>query len=96
MALAYASSRALDPVCEDVLAKWQTSWRLSARDPMELDTTQIDWIIKKRLIESFMDRKKLGWGDSQVDARSAVPRFTRPDKGLYYICSSARGRSSVS
>jgi proteasome accessory factor A len=84
MALAYTSSRSLDPVLEDVLAKWQDVMQALARDPWELDT-RIDWIIKKRLIESYMDRKKLGWGDSQVSMLDLQYHDSRPDKGLYYL-----------
>jgi proteasome accessory factor A len=84
MALAYASSRSLDPVQKDVLQKWQEVMEALARDPMELDT-RIDWVIKKRLIEGFMDRKHLAWGDSQVQMLDLQYHDSRPDKGLYYL-----------
>ena len=54
------------------------------RDPMELDT-RIDWIIKKRLIESYMNRKKLDWSDSQVQMLDLQYHDLRPDKGLYFL-----------
>ncbi len=84
MALAYTSSRSLDPILKDLLQKWQDVMEALARDPMELDT-RIDWVIKKRLIESYMGRKKLGWGDSQVSMLDLQYHDSRPDKGLYYL-----------
>jgi proteasome accessory factor A len=84
MALAYTSSRSLDAVQKDVLQKWQEVMEALARDPMELDT-RIDWVMKKRLIESYMDRKNLSWDDSQVQMLDLQYHDSRPDKGLYYL-----------
>jgi len=84
MALAYTSSRSLDPVQKDVLQKWQDVIEALGRDPMELDT-KIDWVIKKRLIESYIGRKKLDWSDPQVQMLDLQYHDSRPDKGLYYL-----------
>ncbi len=84
MVLAWTSSRSLDPVQKDVLQKWQEVLEALRRDPMELDT-KIDWVIKKRLIESYMDRKGLEWGDSQVQMLDLQYHDSRPDKGLYHL-----------
>jgi len=84
MVLAYTSSRSLDPIQKDVLQKWQEVLAALARDPMELDT-RIDWIMKKRLIESYMSRKKLDWSDSQVQMLDLQYHDLRPDKGLYFL-----------
>ena len=82
--LAYASSRSLDPVQKDVIQKWGEVLEALARDPMELDT-RIDWVMKKRLIESYMDRKNLPWDASQVQMLDLQYHDSRPDKGLYYL-----------
>jgi proteasome accessory factor A len=84
MALAYTSSRSLDPVQKDVLQKWQDVIEALGRDPMELDT-RIDWVIKKRLIESYMSRKNLEWSDAAVQMLDLQYHDSRPDKGLYHI-----------
>jgi proteasome accessory factor A len=84
MAHAYASSRELSPVVKDVLEKWTHVVDCLARDPMEL-STQLDWVIKKALIEGFMDRKKLDWGASPVRMLDLQYHDSRPDKGLYYL-----------
>ena len=46
---------------------------------------EIDWVIKKRLIESYMSRKKLDWSDSQVQMLDLQYHDLRPDKGLYFL-----------
>jgi proteasome accessory factor A len=84
MALAYTSSRSLDPVQKDVLQKWQDVIEALGRDPMELDG-KIDWVIKKRLIERYMSRKDLDWSHPQVQMLDLQYHDSRPDKGLYYL-----------
>ncbi|MEM7413723.1 MAG: proteasome accessory factor PafA2 family protein, partial [Myxococcota bacterium] len=84
MALAYTSGQSLDPITKDVLTKWQHALECLARDPMELDT-QIDWVMKKRMIEGFMERKSLDWQSPQVEMLDLQYHDLRPDKGLYYL-----------
>jgi proteasome accessory factor A len=84
MVLAYTSSRSLDPIQKDVLQKWQFVLETLGRDPMALDT-KIDWIMKKRLIEGYMGRKKLDWSDSQIQMLDLQYHDLRPDKGLYFL-----------
>jgi len=84
MALRYAASRKLDPISLDVLDKWQHVMDCLARDPMELDD-KIDWVMKRTLIENFMERKALDWDAPQVRMLDLQYHDLRPDKGLYYI-----------
>ncbi len=84
LALRYTASRGLDPETQDVLEKWQHVIECLERDPMEL-SGQIDWVIKRNLIESFMSRKGLDWGASQVQMLDLQYHDLRPDKGLYYL-----------
>jgi proteasome accessory factor A len=84
MALAYTSSREIDPNTNDVLVKWQYVLERLERDPMEL-SREIDWVIKKALIENFMDRKGADWRSSQVEMMDLQYHDIRPDKGLYYL-----------
>jgi proteasome accessory factor A len=51
---------------------------------MEL-SREIDWVIKKALIENFMDRKGADWRSSQVEMMDLQYHDIRPDKGLYYL-----------
>jgi proteasome accessory factor PafA2 len=83
-ALRYAASHSVDPMVEDVIEKWQYVLETLAREPMDL-AREIDWISKKALIESFMERKKLDWQDHQVQMLDLQYHDSRPEKGLYFM-----------
>ncbi len=83
-ALRYIASREVDPVVEDVVAKWQHVLEGLEREPMDL-WREIDWISKKVLIEGFMERKELDWRDHQVQMLDLQYHDSRPEKGLYYM-----------
>jgi Pup amidohydrolase len=80
----YAGSRATEPWMPDVLAKWGDVLDSLERDPSEL-AGRIDWVIKKVLIERFMQRKGLEWDSPQVQMMDLQYHDLRPDKGLYYL-----------
>jgi proteasome accessory factor A len=84
MALKYVATRGADPMTKDILTKWEHVIDCLGRDPMELDQ-QIDWVMKKSLIEQFMDRKSIGWDAPQVHMLDLQYHDLRPEKGLYYI-----------
>ncbi|MCS5635317.1 MAG: depupylase/deamidase Dop [Myxococcota bacterium] len=84
MALSYASTKHLDSTTLDVLEKWQHVMTCLQRDPMELGR-EIDWVAKRLLLESFIERKGLDWEDSRVQMLDLQYHDTRPDKGLYYM-----------
>ncbi len=84
MALQYTSSREIDDETRDILEKWEQVLESLERDPMELHR-KIDWVIKKAMIEGFMERKNLDWGAPQVEMLDLQFHDTRPDKGLYYL-----------
>ena len=84
MALAYAARHELDETSKDVLAKWQYVLECLASDPMDA-AREVDWVIKKALIESFLERKGLDWQDSQAQMLDLQYHDSRPDKGLYYM-----------
>jgi proteasome accessory factor A len=84
MALNYVAAGGADPMTKDILSKWEHVIDCLGRDPMELDQ-QIDWVMKKSLIEQFMDRKSIGWDAPQVHMLDLQYHDLRPEKGLYYI-----------
>jgi len=84
MARRYVASRSAEQEVEDVLEKWQHVLECLERDPMELDA-KIDWVIKKALIEGFMERKSLDWHASRVQMLDLQYHDLRLDKGLYYM-----------
>ena len=61
-ALRYGSSHDVDA---GVIERWERVLTALARDPMEL-YREVDWVIKKAIIESFMARKRLDWESPPV------------------------------
>ena len=84
MALTYAARNPVDDAVREVLDEWQEVMDLLANDPMQL-RDRIDWVAKKALIESFMDRQGLDWQDPKVQMMDLQYHDTRPDKGLYFM-----------
>ena len=84
MAVSYVASHSVEPFVADVVAKWEHVIDCLERDPMELDQ-QIDWVMKKSLIENFMERKSVDWNSPRVQMLDLQYHDLRPDKGLYYL-----------
>jgi proteasome accessory factor A len=84
MAQRYVTAREVTPEVKELLVEWERVLTTLARDPMEL-RTDLDWVIKKALIEGFMERKGLDWGSPQVHMLDLQYHDLRPDKGLYYV-----------
>jgi proteasome accessory factor A len=84
MAQAWAAKQSPDPIMKDVLAKWEHVVDCLRRDPMEL-SEQVDWVMKKAMMESFMERKSLDWSSPQVEMLDLQYHDLRPEKGLYYL-----------
>ena len=83
-ALRYFSSRETDPVTKDVLVRWERMLAQLSEDPMQLDR-EVDWVIKKRLMTQFMERKGVDWEHPQIAMMDLQYHDTRPDKGLYLL-----------
>lgn len=71
-----------DPVTRDVLTRWGDILDRLYRDPMQL-SGEIDWVIKLELIQSYMEKKRCGWGDSRVVMMDLQYHDIRSEKGLY-------------
>jgi len=83
-ALRYFSSRETDPVTKDVLVRWERVLAQLAEDPMQLDR-EVDWVIKKRLMTQFMERKGVDWEHPQIAMMDLQYHDIRPEKGLYLL-----------
>jgi proteasome accessory factor A len=84
MARRYVATREVEPEINELIVEWERVLGALERDPMEL-RGEIDWVIKRALIEGFMDRKGVDWGAAQVQMLDLQYHDLRPDKGLYYI-----------
>ncbi len=84
MARRYVATREVEPEWLELIVEWERVLDSLARDPMEL-RTEIDWVIKRALIEGFIDRKGVDWESAQVQMLDLQYHDLRPDKGLYYV-----------
>jgi len=78
----YYRDRELDPVTKDVLVKWEYVLDRLAEDPMTL-TRELDWVIKRDLLEGYAAKYALDWTDPRVAMIDLQYHDIRPGKGLY-------------
>lgn len=76
-------TRALSPLTKEVLIRWESVLEQLDRDPTALNR-EIDWVAKRALIESYMDRKNCSWKDPRIAMIDLQYHDIRPTKGLYY------------
>src|SRR5438132_1711876 len=79
----YVDSISPDPATKDVLARWTDVLGKLETDPMQL-SRELDWVIKRQLIENYMNRHRLTWRDPKVSLLDLQYHDIRPDKGVYY------------
>ena len=85
----FYACRELSPATKDILVRWETVLDKLEQDPMQL-VQELDWVAKKQMIESYMDRKGCGWDDPRVALMDLQYHDIRPDKGLYYTLERSR------
>ena len=72
-----------DAQTRDVLARWESVLTRLERDPMQC-STELDWVAKLKLLNSYRDRDGLAWSDAKLQLIDLQYANLRPDKGLYY------------
>ena len=85
----FYACRELSPATKDVLVRWENVLDKLERDPRQL-TAELDWVAKRQMIESYVDRKGCGWNDPRVTLMDLQYHDVRPDKGLYYTLERSR------
>ncbi len=83
MAYRYYRDREHEPWVRDVLARWERTLDQLAEDPVQL-ARELDWVIKRELIENYMAKHRLDWNDSRVAMIDLQYHDIRPGRGLYY------------
>ncbi|HEU4684669.1 MAG TPA: depupylase/deamidase Dop [Nitrospira sp.] len=73
----------LPQVTKDVLVRWEEVLDKLERDPRLL-VRELDWVAKRHMIESYLERKGCGWEDPRVRLMDLQYHDIRPEKGLYY------------
>ena len=75
------------PVSEDLMkavGMWQHVLDCLDDDPSKLDH-QIDWVIKRRMIESYIEAKGTTWSDPRVFMLDLQYHDIRRSRGLFYL-----------
>ncbi len=73
----------VDPASRAVMERWESVLTRLERDPAEC-ATELDWVAKLRLLESYRDRDGLGWEDAKLHLIDLQYADLRPEKGLYH------------
>jgi len=71
-----------DDVAGDVLRRWESTLAALERDPSRLDG-QLDWVTKLALLDAYVGRDGLDWGDSKLSLLDLQYHDVRPDRSLY-------------
>ena len=82
LAQRYYRDREKEAWVGDVLARWEHTLDGLAEDPMRLGR-ELDWVIKRQLIENYMAKHALAWDASRVQMIDLQYHDIRPGKGLY-------------
>ena len=72
-----------DPITDQIMARWEYVLTCLETDPMQLDR-ELDWVIKKKLIETYVTSRQLKWNSAKVMMLDLQYHNIRPELGLYY------------
>ena len=83
----YLKEQSHDATMDDVLARWGNVLDRLEEDPMQL-TREVDWVSKKLLIQSYVDKRGCGWDDPRVFLMDLQYHDVKRTRGLYYLMES--------
>ncbi len=73
----------LSQITKDILVRWEEVLDKLDQDPLQL-VRELDWVAKREMIRSYMDRRGCDWDDPRVRMLDLQYHDVRPEKGLYY------------
>jgi proteasome accessory factor A len=82
-ALDFYACHELNQVTKDILVRWEEVLDKLEQDPMLL-VRDLDWVAKRQMIYSYVERKGCDWNDPRVRLMDLQYHDVRPEKGLYY------------
>ena len=82
-ALDYSDRRGFNDEEMMALRMWEHCITAIERDPLELDT-EVDWVIKYKLIEAYRERHGLALGDPQVQLADLQYHDVSRERGMFY------------
>ena len=80
----YLAHHQRDKVLQDVLAEWGRILHGLEHSPMGL-VREIDWVTKKWVMESYMQKKGCGWDDPRLAMMDLQYHDINQNRGLYYL-----------
>jgi proteasome accessory factor PafA2 len=82
-AMDFYACHELTQITKDVLVRWEETLDKLERDPM-LVVRELDWVAKRQMIRSYMERRGCGWNDPRVLLLDLQYHDVRTERGLYY------------
>ncbi|NOS77833.1 MAG: proteasome accessory factor PafA2 [Nitrospira sp.] len=79
----YYANHPTSEIMQDVLRRWEHVLDCLEKDPRLL-VDELDWVAKRHMIESYLDRKGCGWTDPRAKLMDLQYHDVRPDRGLFY------------
>lgn len=84
LAQRYCTTFPVETWAIDVLHRWEYVLSHLERDPFLL-TRELDWVMKWRLLTSYMDRHGESWDSARLTMLDLQYHDVRRDKGLYHV-----------
>jgi proteasome accessory factor A len=84
-AVDYVAMRGSDAVSEKVLDLWGRTLKGIESDDMSGVDTEIDWVIKKKLLDSYATRHGLDLADPRIAQLDLTYHDVRPGRGLHSL-----------
>ena len=82
-ALRFAEHHDLSPLEEQALTMWEHCLATIENDPLKLDR-EVDWVIKHKLVESYLERHDLELSDPKVALVDLQYHDVNRERGLFY------------
>lgn len=73
-----------DDTTKDLIEYWGYILQTLASNPMKL-AQELDWVIKKNVMESYIARKSCGWDDPRIALMDLQYHDVKRNRGLYYL-----------
>src|SRR5881409_1103357 len=80
----YLCSLDEEPIAADVVRRWEDVLDRLEEDPMQL-CHELDWVVKKRVMLEYMDKKGCGWDDPRITMMDLQYHDVKRTRGLYYL-----------
>ena len=90
----HVQRRGTDPISERVLDLWRRTLEAVESGDLSGIDTEIDWVIKKKLIDEYAGKRGLDLADARIAQLDLAYHDVRPGRGLHTLLV-ARGRAAT-